>query len=78
MCIILNMETILTLKNAKLGGPFFMIGTPRWCLGNFSWWRSLIRISYRFLSNKQIDEIVEKRKPDLVFCAKHNLSGGSR
>ncbi len=39
-----------------------------WRLGRFSWWREAIRVAYRILPSNTFAGVLEKWKPDLVYC----------
>ncbi|HBT81638.1 hypothetical protein A2757_00565 [Candidatus Giovannonibacteria bacterium RIFCSPHIGHO2_01_FULL_48_47] len=40
-----------------------------WHLGRFRWWRNLLRKIYFVLPNSAFDGILEKYRPDLIFCS---------
>lgn len=47
---------------------FFLVGMMCWNLGKFRRWHSLIRRIYKFSNHREIDELLDKWQPDLVFA----------
>ncbi|MDP3779176.1 MAG: CDP-glycerol glycerophosphotransferase family protein [bacterium] len=48
--------------------PRFIFARACWHLGQFTWWRNVIRAVYACVPNHAFDEVIKKYNPDLIFC----------
>jgi hypothetical protein len=48
---------------------FFILQYILWQFGRFRWWRNFIRLVYLHFNDETYSNILEKYKPDLIFCS---------